>query len=390
MLRVPTIRLNRAEGRALARLPKKARVTRPGRAGQPVHVRPLPQGAGPGPRRPVVRGPHPGPGRPGPRGARPADARLDVHRGRRTRSSRATRCRTRGSSRSAATRARGWSTGFPTPTPAGATSVVTPESRRERDVPAAGRAADEPARRRVPRVRRPGAEHAPGRRPRRSSPARTRRSPSSARATGMQLERSRPFVDQDGNHGAGLTPGRLRHATWRSWRTASLIGETDNVLVRDRRAAGRPVDGRRCSFTTDNPQSWAELSTHTDTTWTFPSATAPDDQVVVEPLLLPGLRRRCRPAQPACQPDPGEPVSFDLSARPPRGRAPGAGADRAGRRVVRRRRHLAEGDGRQGRGSGWRVTLPPGTGYVSLRLRADDTAGSAVDQTVIRAFDVTR
>ena len=41
-------------------------------------------------------------------------------------------------------------------------------------------------------------------------------------------------------------------------------------------------------------------------------------------------------------------------------------------------------------GNRWRVTLPPGTGYVSLRLRADDTAGSAVDQTVIRAFDVTR
>ena len=40
-------------------------------------------------------------------------------------------------------------------------------------------------------------------------------------------------------------------------------------------------------------------------------------------------------------------------------------------------------------GQQWRVSLPSGTGLVSLRLRATDTAGSAIDQTVIRAFDVT-
>jgi hypothetical protein len=39
---------------------------------------------------------------------------------------------------------------------------------------------------------------------------------------------------------------------------------------------------------------------------------------------------------------------------------------------------------------GWRVELPAGSGPVSLRLHARDTGGSAVDQTLVRAFDVVR
>ena len=38
--------------------------------------------------------------------------------------------------------------------------------------------------------------------------------------------------------------------------------------------------------------------------------------------------------------------------------------------------------------AGWHVVLPGGSGFVSLRLHAADTAGSAIDQTIIRAFDV--
>jgi hypothetical protein len=40
------------------------------------------------------------------------------------------------------------------------------------------------------------------------------------------------------------------------------------------------------------------------------------------------------------------------------------------------------------RADGWRVELPAGSGPVSLRLHAEDTGGSAVDQTIVRAFIV--
>ncbi len=194
------------------------------------------------------------------------------------------------------------------------------------------------------------------------------------------------FVDQDGNQGGGYSQGD--YAT-------HLEILADGVLI-DETVHGPsgivelPTGPSTVAvhFTTDNPQSWADLSTHTDTTWTFPSATTPAGQIVTERLLLPDydvdvdLRNRVRS-------QPGTPVSFDLQLGQPEG------ASASPVRSVRV--DASYDDGATWRkakvvktGNEWRVTLPPGTGYVSLRLRADDTAGSAVDQTVIRAFDVTR
>ena len=88
---------------------------------------------------------------------------------------------------------------------------------------------------------------------------------------------------------------------------------------------------------------------------------------------------------------PGTPVSFDLQLGQPDGALPASPV-----RSVRVDATFAD-DGATWRkakvvktGNGWRVTLPPGTGYVSLPAAGGRHRRSAVDQTVIRAFDVTR
>ncbi len=40
------------------------------------------------------------------------------------------------------------------------------------------------------------------------------------------------------------------------------------------------------SFTADNPQSWTQLSTHTETEWTFDSVPVPADDVAVQPAIV--------------------------------------------------------------------------------------------------------
>ena len=138
--------------------------------------------------------------------------------------------------------------------------------------------------------------------------------------------------------------------------------------------------------TTDNPQPWVELSTHTDSAWTFRPTRRPTTRSSSEPLLLADydvdvdLRNRVRSR-------PGTPVTFDLRLGQPEGAA------QAPVQTVRVDASYDDGHTWQEAvvaeaGDRWQVTLPPGTGYVSLRLHADDTAGSAVDQTVIRAFSV--
>jgi hypothetical protein len=193
------------------------------------------------------------------------------------------------------------------------------------------------------------------------------------------------FVDQDGNHGIGYSEGD--YATHLEIRAdGGLVDETDNLPYGTvPLPAGPSVVSLH--FTTDNPQAWAELSTRTDSTWTFPSTTTPDGEPVVEPLLLPDydvdvdLRNRVASA-------PGEPVGFDLGLVRPEG------AEAASVQTVRVDASYDDGATWQeaqvvAAGSRWQVTLPPGAGLVSLRLRAEDTGGSAVDQTVIRAFGVT-
>ena len=195
------------------------------------------------------------------------------------------------------------------------------------------------------------------------------------------------FIDQDGNHGAGYTLGDVYATHLEISADGVLVAETDNLPSGIAQLpAGKSTVAVR--FSTDNRQPSAELSTHTDTTWTFPSTTTPDVQVVTQPLLLADydvdvdLRNRVLP-------NPGQKAAFDVRLGQPEG------APQARVQTVRVDASYDDGVTWQPatvvrKGSRWRVLLPSGEGLVSLRLRADDAAGSTVDQTVIRAFDVVR
>lgn len=192
-----------------------------------------------------------------------------------------------------------------------------------------------------------------------------------------------PFVDQEGNHGPGWPQGDFT-CHLQVLVDGQLLGEVDNASsVTAHPPAGPSTIALR--YTTDDQQPWVELSTRTDTTWTFPSDTTAGGEVV-QPLLLPDYEVDVDLRNRVLAP-PGTPVTFDLGLGQPEGAAP------APVQTVRVDASYDEGTtwlqatvAKQGQR--WRVTLPPGTGFVSLRLRADDTAGSAIDQTVIRAFDV--
>ncbi|MFG2053376.1 PA domain-containing protein [Micromonospora sp. NPDC048930] len=195
------------------------------------------------------------------------------------------------------------------------------------------------------------------------------------------------FTDADGNHGTEYThPSGVRtHLEIRA--DGALIGETDNLPSGTVRL---PTGESRVSisFTADNPQAWNELSTHTDTAWSFPSTTTAGGAAEAQPLLLPDydvgvdLHNRIRA-------DLQGRVAFDLRLR----RADGVPPTPVGDPTIA----ASYDDGATWRPAdvtrgtdGWRVELPAGSGLVSLRLHAADTGGSAVDQTIVRAFDIVR
>jgi PA domain len=193
------------------------------------------------------------------------------------------------------------------------------------------------------------------------------------------------FTDADGNHGTQYThPSGVRtHLEIRA--DGALVGETDNLPSGTVRLPGG-TSRVSISFTADNPQAWNELSTHTDTAWSFPSTTTAGGAVEIQPLLLPDydvdvdLHNRLRA-------DNRGGVTFDLRLRRPDGAASAP--------VRELSIDASYDDGATwrpaavtGGADAWRVDLPAGSGPVSLRLHAEDTAGSAVDQTIVRAFDV--
>jgi hypothetical protein len=188
------------------------------------------------------------------------------------------------------------------------------------------------------------------------------------------------FTDADGNHGSAYSDasGMRTHLEVRA--NGTPVAETDNLPYG---FAALPAGDSQVAiqFTTDNPQSWNELSTHTDTTWTFPSTTS--DEAVTEPVLLArydvpvDLRNRVTPEQ-------GRRAAFDLNV---------VHADGSTTAVDAPTLEASWNDGDTWTAasvtptdSGWHVVLPRGSGPVSLRLHATDDAGSAVDQTVVRAF----
>ncbi len=188
------------------------------------------------------------------------------------------------------------------------------------------------------------------------------------------------FTDAAGNHGQAYTDasGMKTHLEVRA--NGTPVAETDNLPYG---FAALPSGDSQVAIqlTTDNPQAWDQLSTHTDTTWSFP--TTPSDDLVTEPVLLPhydvavDLRNRVRTG-------PGRRAAFDLSV---------SHADGSTTAVGDLSLDASWDDGGTWTSasvtptdSGWHVVLPKGTGFVSLRLHAADDAGSGVDQTLVRAF----
>lgn len=190
------------------------------------------------------------------------------------------------------------------------------------------------------------------------------------------------FVDADGNHGSAYSGDSGMRTLLQVRANGELVGETE--YLPSGIAALPPGESVvELSFRTDNPQSWNELSTHTETTWTFPSRTV-DEGVEAAPVILADYD-----------------VDVDLRNRlTTRGRAPeldlalayavGKGAaliDDVSLEVSyddgatwRPARLDATGEGRH------HAVLPPGTGFASLRLRAADGSGAVLEQTLVRAF----
>ena len=87
------------------------------------------------------------------------------------------------------------------------------------------------------------------------------------------------FTDAEGSHGRAYSSdsGMRTHLEVRA--DGELVAETDNLPSGTVQLP--PGDSRvTVRFTSQNPQDWTQLSTGTDTTWAFPSSTAPDGEVV--------------------------------------------------------------------------------------------------------------
>jgi len=187
------------------------------------------------------------------------------------------------------------------------------------------------------------------------------------------------FVDADGNFGRSYSDDSGMRTLLQIRADGMLIGET---TAEPRGTAVLPPGESRMSisFTSDNPQSWAELSTHTDTRWTFDSEPVPAGQVVAQPVIVADydvdvdLRNRAW----------GRELGLDLGYRD--------GADAAAIRDVTMEASYDDGETwraaivQAGGDGGHHVVLPPGHGYVSLRVHAADDRGSALDQRIIRAW----
>jgi hypothetical protein len=140
-------------------------------------------------------------------------------------------------------------------------------------------------------------------------------------------------------------------------------------------------------FTTDNPQPWVELSSRTRTRWTFPTAPVAEGSVEAQSVLVAeydvpvDLRNRVRPKA-------GQRAAFEVTID--------HHADGSTAPVDTVEVEASYDDGRTwrpatvttGTGGRHRVVLPRGSGLVSLRLHATDAGGSTLDQTIIGAFGV--
>ena len=193
------------------------------------------------------------------------------------------------------------------------------------------------------------------------------------------------FTDADANHGLALTDidgsGLTTHLSIDA--DGQTVAEEDFLPYKivDLPSGQSDVSIR---FTVDNAQSWNRLSTHTDTRWAFASSSAPDDAPVAQPLLIPDYDVPVDLQNRVAAGKHGK-AAFDLAIRHQ------AGSSDASIDDVTLDASWDGGDTWipatvTTTDSGWHVVLPPGRGLVSLRLHAADHAGSSVDQVVVRAF----
>lgn len=196
------------------------------------------------------------------------------------------------------------------------------------------------------------------------------------------------FVDGDGNTGPAYSDPESGFATdLRVLADGVLVGQTD-ALPSGVAALPAGPSTVEVVFTTDNPQQWAELSTRTETRWTFASEPVPADTAEVEPVIVADydvpvdLRNRVRREQD------GQ-AAFEVTVAHQAGSTPAplevtVDASYDGGETWRPATVTTDDGGRH------RVVLPRGSGLVSLRLHAADTGGSMLDQTIVDAFEVPR
>ncbi len=191
------------------------------------------------------------------------------------------------------------------------------------------------------------------------------------------MSRRRPAGYQRGTAFLGPWSSRCSNAAPHSCSASDTTARPQGIVQ-------LPEGGSRVSiaFTADNPQPWNELSTHTDTTWTFDSAAVPEGEVRVQAVVIADydvdvdLRNRAHGR------------SFDLNL------AHLDGVDPSSISSVELQASYDDGESwrdatvtRHGDGH-HRVVLPRGHGFVSLKLSASDDAGSELDQRIIRAWYV--
>lgn len=193
------------------------------------------------------------------------------------------------------------------------------------------------------------------------------------------------FTDADGNRGPAYSTDSGMSTLLQIKADGKLIGETTHLPSG---IAQLPSGDSKISisFTADNPQPWAQLSSHTESSWTFDSASTSDGSVRTEPVILTDYD-----------------VATDLSNRLSKrsfelGLHQQDGSDQPEFSTVTMdvsyddgttwsQAKISERPNKDGAaGSRYRITLPSGHGPLSLRLRATDTAGSSLDQTTVRAF----
>lgn len=163
-----------------------------------------------------------------------------------------------------------------------------------------------------------------------------------------------------------------------------LIGEVPTSLsgefgVPDRAGTYRvEVEGRR--------DSYAELSTNVRGVWTFESATEPDAESVVLPVMAVRFGPQLDEHNSARA---GRTFQLPVTVQRQFGAAEAE--------VVNLEIEVSYDDGEtwaqvpvESAGSGWQAQLrhPPVAGYVSLRAAAADSAGGTVDVTIIRAYSL--